>query len=180
MAKKEITKQQEAMIRVNQAGEYGAKQIYKGQLAVLGNTDEGPILRHMQEQELEHLQAYNRLAVQHSVRPTVLQPLWHVAGYVLGATTALMGKKAAHACTIAVEETIEEHYLQQMEELSSDTNKSAIQSELHRTIHKCYQEEIEHKHISEEHGGREALAYEHLSKAIKGVSKLAIWLSSKI
>lgn len=180
MATRKITKRQEEMIRVNQAGEYGAQQIYKGQLAILGNTEEAPVLQHMKEQEVEHLRAYNRLAVQHDVRPTALQPLWHVAGYALGAATAMLGKKAAHACTIAVEEAIEEHYQEQLRELPEEPQLNEAQAELRRTIHKCYLEETEHKHTAEERGGREAPAYEQLSRAIKGASKLAIWLSSKI
>ena len=90
------------MIRVDHAGEYGARRIYEGQLAVLGKSACAPTLKHMHEQELHHLRTFEELMVQNRVRPTVLQPVWHVAGFALGAATALLGEKAAMACTVAV------------------------------------------------------------------------------
>jgi ubiquinone biosynthesis monooxygenase Coq7 len=96
------------MLRVDHAGEYGAVRIYQGQLAVLGNRaakkQTADIIRHMEEQEQEHLKTFNDIVASRGVRPTALTPLWHVAGYALGAATALMGEKAAMACTAAVEE----------------------------------------------------------------------------
>ena len=94
------------MIRVDQAGEYGAVRIYQGQRAVLRNNK---VLKQMESQEREHLARFNALVVEHKVRPTLLQPLWHLAGFALGAGTALLGEKAAMACTVAVEDVIEEH-----------------------------------------------------------------------
>ena len=95
------------MIRVDHAGEHGAVRIYAGQLAVLGHTKAGDTIRHMAAQEAEHLETFDRLIAEHGVRPTALSPIWHVAGYALGAATALMGEKAAMACTAAVEEVID-------------------------------------------------------------------------
>lgn len=177
--KKRLSKDQKAMIRVNQAGEYGAARIYSGQLAVLGNTDAGPVLQEMKDQEAQHLKDFNKLAIEHGVQPTVFQPFWHIAGYALGAATALMGEKAAHACTIAVEETIEEHYQDQLDRLQHPEGEPEAQEELRQTVHKCYLEEIEHKHTAEDHGGREAPGYELLTSAVKKASKLAIWLSTR-
>ncbi|MBC6416598.1 MAG: demethoxyubiquinone hydroxylase family protein, partial [Rhodospirillales bacterium] len=101
------------IVRVDHAGEYGAQRIYEGQLAVLGCSPLAKTIRHMHEQELHHLKAFDRLVQERRVRPTALFPLWHVAGFVLGAATATMGEKAAMACTAAVEEVIDEHYAKQ-------------------------------------------------------------------
>jgi 3-demethoxyubiquinol 3-hydroxylase len=97
------------MMRVNHAGEYGAKRIYDGQLAVLKRSPVAPVIRRMAEQERRHLEAFEKLLPDRRVRPTALHPLWHAAGYALGAATALLGERAAMACTVAVEEVIDEH-----------------------------------------------------------------------
>src|SRR3546814_8918689 len=107
------------MLRVDPPGEYGARRIYEGQLAVLGNSACAPTLKHMHAQELVHLRTFEDLLVRHRVRPTLLQPVWHVAGFARGAATALLGEKAAMACTVAVEEVIDEHYAGQQEALAS-------------------------------------------------------------
>src|SRR5690242_4672724 len=104
----------EAMIRVDHAGEYGAVRIYQGQLAVLKSGAAADTIRHMAEQEERHLKAFDRLVNERKVRPTALEPVWRVAGFALGAATALMGEKAAFACTAAVEEVIDEHYAGQV------------------------------------------------------------------
>lgn len=162
------------MIRVDHAGEYGAKRIYEGQLAVLGGTPVAPTLRHMAEQEARHLEAFERLVVARRVRPTALQPLWHVAGFALGAATALMGEKAAMACTIAVEEAIDEHYRGQAERLGDD------EAALRDTIERFRAEELEHRDTAIAHDGERAPGYPVLSAAIKAGSRLAIWLSERI
>ena len=107
------------MIRVNQAGEYGAKRIYEGQLSILGDTTDGPVLQEMKEHEQVHLDAFNKLMIDKRVRPTALFPIWHIAGFALGAGTARLGKNAAMACTVAVEEVIEEHYEKQIASLGA-------------------------------------------------------------
>lgn len=161
------------MIRVDHAGEYGARRIYEGQLAVLGKSACAPTLKHMHEQELHHLRTFEGLLVKNRVRPTVLQPVWHVAGFALGAATALLGEKAAMACTVAVEEVIDEHYAGQSAQLEDD------QAALKDTIETFRQEELEHRDIGLDHGATETPGYELLSGAVKAGSRLAIWLSER-
>ncbi|MEQ1540414.1 MAG: demethoxyubiquinone hydroxylase family protein, partial [Sphingorhabdus sp.] len=124
-------KQLKSMIRVNQAGEFGAKRIYAGQLAIMG--DRHPAARsisHMAEQEQRHLDAFDRIMAERGVRPTALHPFWNVAGYALGAATAVLGPEAAMACTVAVETEIDLHYSEQLEELGdSEPELSALIAE---------------------------------------------------
>jgi len=162
------------MIRVNHAGEYGAKRIYEGQLAVLKNSPNAGIIRHMANQEQEHLDEFSRLISERQVRPTALIPLWHVAGFMLGAGTALLGEKAAMACTVAVEEVIDEHYANQNKILGDD------EKPLKETIEKFRQEELEHRNIGLEHHAEETPGYPILSGFIKAGSRAAIWLSTRI
>lgn len=161
------------MIRVDQAGEYGARRIYEGQLAVLGRSPAAATIRKMHEQELAHLETFDRLIAERRVRPTLLQPVWHVAGFALGAATALLGEKAAMACTVAVEEVIDEHYAGQSERLGED------EAELKKTIEDFRADELEHRDIGLEHDAEGAPAYPVLSGAIKAGSRLAIWLSER-
>jgi ubiquinone biosynthesis monooxygenase Coq7 len=161
------------MIRVDQAGEYGAARIYAGQLAVLGRTRAAPALRRMAEQEQRHLDEFNRLMVERRVRPTLLQPLWHVAGFALGAATAMLGEKAAMACTVAIEETIDAHYRRQAERLGDAAPK------LRDTIEEFREDELEHRATALAHGAQETPGYAPLTAAIKSASRLAIWLSER-
>ncbi len=172
----DLTKEQliERMIRVDQAGEYGAVRIYKGQLSVLGATATAPVIRRMAEQEKEHLETFNDLIGKRRARPTALLPFWHLAGFALGAGTALLGKRAAMACTVAVEEVIDEHYAGQIEQLD------ASEGELKEVCETFRRHEIEHRDIGLEHGARQAPGYELLTGAIKTGSRLAIWLSERI
>jgi len=170
------TEQQEVeqMIRVDQAGEYGAIRIYAGQLAVLRKgTRARKIVEHMAGQEQRHLETFNGLMRERKVRPTALMPLWHVAGFALGAMTALMGEKAAFACTAAVESVIDGHYAGQQQRLSK--NESALAE----TISTFRAEEMEHHDTSLAQGAEEAPLYPLLTGAIKGASRLAIWLSTR-
>jgi len=171
--------QQEAtkrMIRVDHAGEYGAVRIYEGQRAVLGNTDLGPVLAEMAAHEEHHLETFEGLIHERHVRPTALMPFWHVAGFVLGAGTALMGPKAAMACTVAVEEAIDEHYAAQIRELDADGHDPALRD----TCEKFRQDELHHKDIALDHDAEQAPGYKVLNKAIKRGSKIAIWLSERV
>ena len=169
-----------AMIRVNQAGEYGATRIYAGQLAILGKSTIGTTLKEMEAQEQEHLRVFNDLCVEKDVAPTIFQPLWHVGGYIMGAATALLGEKAAHACTIAVEEVIADHYQDQLVKLElleiRDGNRY---NNLQETISKFRAEELEHKKHAELEGGRQAPGYDLITGTIKAISKAAIWLSTR-
>ncbi len=162
------------IIRVDQAGEYGAVRIYAGQLAVLQEGPAKEAVRAMAKKEAEHLAEFDKLVAARGVRPTVLQPLWHVAGFALGAATALLGPRAAMACTVAVEEAIDEHYAGQAKALSDD------EKPLRRQIEKFRQDELEHRDTALKHEAEQAPGYPLLSAAIKSGSRLAIWLSERI
>ncbi len=164
----------ERMIRVDHAGEYGAARIYAGQLAILGRSPAAPAIRRMAEQERRHLAAFDRLVAERRVRPTVLSPLWHVAGYALGAATALLGERAAMACTVAVEEVIDEHYAGQIETLGG------AEPDLAAKLAEFRGHELEHRDVGLAHGAAEAPAYALLTAGIKRASKLAIWLSTRL
>ena len=161
-------------IRVNHAGEFGAKRIYEGQLAVLKNTKDAAVIEHMKDQELHHLETFEKLIVERKVRPTVLHPLWNVAGFALGVGTALLGPKAAMACTVAVEEVIDEHYADQAAQLTED------EGELKETINRFRDEELEHRDTAIELGGETTPGYPVLRRTIRAGSKLAIWLSERL
>ena len=156
----------ERMIRVDQAGEYGAVRIYQGQRAVLGKAASGAALAKMEQAERAHLATFDKLMVERRVRPTLLQPLWHLAGFALGAGTALLGEKAAMACTVAVEEVIEEHYARQAETLAG--------------TEPVLKTEIEHRDTALAAGAKEAPGYDALTAVVKAGSKLAIWLSERV
>lgn len=164
----------ERVIRVDHAGEYGARRIYQGQLAVLGNTRHGPVLRHMQAQEEAHLATFSRLIAERRVRPTALLPLWHLAGFALGAGTALLGARAAMACTVAVEEAIDEHYGAQEAALGED------EAPLRAEIARFRAEELEHRDIGLANEAERAPGYRLLSVAIKAGCKAAIRISERI
>jgi ubiquinone biosynthesis monooxygenase Coq7 len=162
------------IIRVDHAGEYGAVRIYEGQMAVLGRAAAAPTIRAMAAQERRHLEAFERLAIERRVRPTALQPLWHLAGYALGVGTALLGERAAMACTVAVEEAIDEHYRRQSERLGAE------EAPLKQTLETFRAEEDEHRRIGLAHGAEQAPGYALLRGAIKAGSRLAIWLSERV
>ncbi len=165
----------EEIIRVDHAGEYGATRIYDGQIAVFGkNSKIGKTIQHMADQEEEHIQKFNELILEHRVRPTLLLPIWNLAGYTLGATTAMMGEKAAMACTVAVEKVIGEHYREQQNLLEND------QKELKKTIKKFENDELEHHDIGIEHDAENAPGYAVMTKLIEFGCKTAIALSKKI
>ena len=161
-------------IRVDHAGEYGAERIYSGQLAVLGRGQHAATLHHMRDQEVHHLETFSRLVAARRVRPTAMLPIWHVAGFALGAVTAAMGAKAAMACTVAVEETIDAHYAAQQAALGED------EAPLKETIERFRLEELEHRDIGIEHGALQAPAYRLLTAVIKAGCKAAIRISERI
>ena len=165
----------ERAIRVDHAGEYGAVRIYEGQLAVLGHRSSktAAAIRKMAEQERRHLEAFDTLVNARGVRPTALEPLWRVAGFALGAATALMGEKAAMACTAAVEDVIDEHYAGQVARLDHDPALKA-------TVEDFRAEEIAHRDEALAHGAADAPGYKILSETIKTGCRLAIKLSERI
>lgn len=166
------------MIRVDHAGEFGALRIYEGQLAVLGGTrspsEDVRAIRRMAAQEQKHFDTFDRMVKERAVRPTVLEPVWRVAGFALGAATALMGEKAAMACTVAVEDVIDEHYARQIERLGAD------EPELKTAIQKFRAEECAHRDEALERGAREAPGYGFLSGAIRLSCRVAIALSERL
>ena len=160
------------MLRVDHAGEYGAVRIYEGQLAVLRRSPAAPAIRRMAAQEQKHLQRFDRLLPERRVRPTLLSPFWHAAGFALGAATALLGERAAMACTVAVEEVIDEHYAAQAAALDDEP-------ELKSTIEEFRRDELAHRDEGLAHGAEQAAGYDALTAAIKTASRLAIWLSTR-
>ena len=165
----------EEIIRVDHAGEYGATRIYDGQIAVFGkNSKIGKTIQHMADQEQEHIQKFEELIVKNRVRPTALIPVWNVAGFALGVSTALLGEKAAMACTVAVETVIGNHYGEQLSLLEDD------QKELKKTIKKFKADELEHHDIGIAHDAEKTPGYKVLSKVIELGCKTAIEISKKI
>ena len=165
------------MIRVDQAGEYGATRIYAGQLAVMGDrAPHSSEIRAMADQEAGHRAEFDALMAQRGVRPTLLQPFWNVAGFALGAGTALIGPEAAMACTAAIETEIDEHYTRQLEELEA----SGDDPELAGMIARFRDDEREHKDAAFAAGAEKAPAYPLLSAAIRLGCRAAIRLSERI
>ena len=167
------------MIRVDHAGEYGAVRIYEGQLAVFKNLPHKKnvteSLTRMAAEEEEHLDRFNRLVTDRNVRPTALNPFWHVGGFAMGAVTALMGEKAAHACTVAVETVIDEHYQSQINELEAMDDEEDLKA----TIIQYREEEIAHKQEALDAGAEQAPGYPLLSGAIQAICRLAIKTSER-
>jgi ubiquinone biosynthesis monooxygenase Coq7 len=162
------------MLRVDHAGEYGAARIYAGQLAVLRRSDAAPVLREMQAQEQQHLDRFADLIASRRVRPTAMLPLWHLAGFALGAATAALGARAAMACTVAVEEAIDAHYADQIAALDDS------EGELRSTLTKFRDDELQHRDIGLQHGAEQAPGYRLLSAAIKGGCRVAIRISERV
>jgi ubiquinone biosynthesis monooxygenase Coq7 len=159
---------------VNHAGEVGALRIYAGQLAVLKHTASAPVIAHMQEQEKHHKETFDRLLVAHQVRPTALMPLWHVAGFALGAFSAMLGEKAAMACTVAVESVIDQHYAEQ------ETPLDRIDPSLATTVRQFRQDEIDHHDIGIAHGAEQMPGYAGFIQMVTLTTKAAIWLSKRV
>ena len=166
------------LLRVDHAGELAAVQIYRGQRAVFdgapGREAIAADLAEMEAQEAEHLKRFDDILTQRRVRPTLLAPVWRAAGYVLGAGTALLGEKAAHACTEAVESVIEQHYADQIAEVAGR------EPELAAELARFREEELAHHDHAVEHGAREAPGYGLLSAVIKAGCRTAIRISEKI
>ncbi len=164
----------ERFIRVDHAGEFGAAQIYAGQLAVLGRGAQAATIEHMKAQEQRHLDIFSGLIASRRVRPTALLPLWRIAGYALGAATAALGPRAAMACTVAVEETIDAHYAAQEAALDDD------EAPLRATIAEFRGDELEHRDIGLANGAEQTPGYNLLAAIIKTGCRAAIALSERI
>ncbi|WP_448503023.1 demethoxyubiquinone hydroxylase family protein [Sphingomonas sp.] len=163
------------MIRVDQAGEYGATRIYAGQLAVMGERGaHAAEIAGMAQQEERHRDYFDAMMVRERVRPTLLQPFWNVAGFALGAATATIGPEAAMACTAAVETEIDRHYQQQLDMMGDGD------SELRETVARFRDEELEHRDIALASGAEQAPAYALMSGMIRLGCRIAIEASKRI
>ena len=166
------------MIRVDHAGERGAVAIYAGQRAIFGRAAATQTIAaktsEMEDGEKEHLKAFETMIREGEARPTLMTPLWDAAGFALGAATALLGEKAAHACTEAVETVIEDHYNAQLAELGDQDPK------LSETIRQFRDEEVTHRTYAQAHGAAEAPAYPLLTAVIKLGCRAAIAISQKV
>ncbi|WP_257539143.1 demethoxyubiquinone hydroxylase family protein [Sphingobium sp. CFD-1] len=164
-----------AMLRVDQAGEFGATRIYAGQLAVMGDRHpDARLIAGMAAQEERHRRTFDAMIARRGVRPTALTPIWSVAGFALGAVTAAIGPRAAMACTAAIETEIDRHYSEQLKELGQDD------PELSTLIADFQAEEVEHRDTALAHGAEQAPAYPLLSGAIRLGCRAAIALSKRI
>lgn len=170
MVKKKIRE----IVRVNQAGELGAIQIYKGQLAVLRNKPISKEIIAMLKQEERHYQTFSNLLTEHNIRPTFFYPIWKVGAYGLGVFTAMLGKEATMACTEAVEEVIVQHYEKQSKYLKKNKNN------LYKITTKFAREEKEHMDIANKLGTGKGFKYRLLKSGIKSISKIAIKIAKKI
>ncbi len=173
MAESRKTETIEQMIRVDHAGEYGAARIYAGQLAVMGGRGPvAPAIGRMRAQEARHLAVFDDLLTRRRVRPTLLHPLWHIAGYALGVGTALLGPKAAMACTVAVETEIDRHYQAQRDTLADGSDP-----ELAAHIADFQADEVEHRDTAAEMGGT---GFPVMSALIRAGCRAAIAVTQRI
>ncbi|XP_057194113.1 5-demethoxyubiquinone hydroxylase, mitochondrial isoform X2 [Triplophysa rosa] len=166
------------MLRVDHAGEYGANRIYAGQMAILGRTQTGPLIQRMWDQEKKHLEKFNTILGEQRVRPTLLLPLWNITGFLLGACSALLGKEGAMACTVAVEESISEHYNSQIRALMEDDPERY--TELLQIIKEFRDDELEHHDTGLEHDAESVPGYFFLKTFIQTGCKAAIYISQRV
>ena len=181
------------IIRVNHAGEFGAKIIYKGQISALKlkslllktNFDQSlkhsiELIEHMKQQEDVHFDYFDKQISEHKIRPTIMQPIWKVGGFALGFITALINEKAAMCCTTAVEEVIDDHYQEQIKLLKKEGSADFKTKELQERIEKFREEELEHRDLGYQEGAADIKYFAPLSAAIKSMTKFAICVSKKI
>ncbi|XP_031720252.1 NADPH-dependent 3-demethoxyubiquinone 3-hydroxylase, mitochondrial [Anarrhichthys ocellatus] len=166
------------ILRVDHAGEYGANRIYAGQMAVLGRSSTGPLIQEMWDQEKKHVAKFNEILAENRVRPTALLPLWNIAGFALGASSALLGKEGAMACTVAVEESISEHYNSQIRALMEKDPERY--TELLQVIKEFRDDEMEHHDTGLEHDAESVPGYWLLKTAIQLGCKAAILVSQRV
>jgi ubiquinone biosynthesis monooxygenase Coq7 len=183
-----------SIIRVNHAGEYGAKVIYTGQIKafqIKKDYKNLKIVEEMKMQEEVHYDYFNKKIIDEKIRPTLLSPVWGVGGFILGFLTGIIDKRAAMCCTTAVEEVIDEHYQNQIKSLnnitslenkgrSDDKNQQEAICELKEKIEQFRIEEVEHRDIGYDNRARDLPYFKPLSSFIKFITKTAIFLSKKI
>ena len=175
---KKTNKRVQEFIRVDHAGERGAVKIYEGQLLALNtivkNDDLKKKIEDMKQHEIEHCQFFENEIKKRNIEPTKFLPLWDLLGVGLGFSSTLLGKKAAMLCTASVEEVIDKHYLDQINQLGPD------EDELKKKITKFRQDELDHKDIAYEEGASKKGLYSIMDKMIKTASKIAIRISEKV
>ena len=167
------------IIRVNHAGEMGARVIYQGQIFAFRLKNQIPqvkITEEMLKQEQEHFNYFNQQIIHKQIRPTVMQPIWKVAGFALGFATAFIGVKAAMTCTVAVEEVIDKHYQQQLNYLQNSSHNT----ELTKKIFQFQQEELDHRDLAYNNQAKQFIAFKPLYNFISATTKIAIAISKKI
>jgi ubiquinone biosynthesis monooxygenase Coq7 len=167
------------IIRVNHAGEMGAKVIYQGQIfafCLKNQNQQLALTKKMLKQEQEHFDYFNRQIISYQIRPTIMQPIWQIGGFALGFATAFIGVKAAMVCTVAVEEVIDKHYQQQLDYLQKSSNNI----ELINKISKFQQEELEHRDLAYNNQAKQFMAFNPLYRFIEITAKIAIAISKKI
>lgn len=164
------------IIRVDHAGEYGAKRIYQGQLSYPVNQQTTTTIKHMLEQEELHLSYFTNLLLERKIRPTIFMPFWHAIGYTLGKASVMIGPKMAMLITQSIEEVIEQHYQKQIDYLKSHN----MEEELLTNIKQFQLDEIEHKDIALELGSSEVLCQDTIGRIIKYMCNVAIHLSKAI
>lgn len=183
-----LRKKLSEMIRVNHAGEFGAKYIYQGQIKAFElkkDHESKKLVEEMKEHEDVHFDYFDNKIVSHKSRPTLISPLWKVGGYAMGFITAIIDKKAAMACTTAVEEIIDEHYQEQIEFIGrekkhlSAQEKEAIE-ELEVKIKEFREDELHHRDIGYDNHASDYKFFHPLTAAIKIITKSAIAISKKI
>ena len=176
--KKSSKKKIEEFIRVDHAGERGAIKIYEGQLLALNTVVKDDAMKktieEMREHEREHADYFEKEIKKRGIRPTKFLPLWDLLGVSLGFGSTILGKKAAMLCTASVEEVIDEHYQNQIDQIESD------EKELKKKIIKFREDELHHKDIAYEKGATKKGLYSIMDKIIKTGSKVAINISEKI
>ena len=175
---KKTSKKVEEFIRVDHAGERGAVKIYEGQLLALNtlikNEDLKKTIEEMKVHETEHCQFFEKEIKKRNIKPTKFLPLWDLLGVGLGFGSTILGKKAAMLCTASVEEVIDKHYLDQINQLGPEENK------LKKKIAKFRQDELDHKDIAYEEGASKKGFYSIMDKIIKTSSRRAIRISEKV
>ncbi|CAF1016439.1 unnamed protein product [Brachionus calyciflorus] len=174
----ESKKQLDRILRVDHAGEYGANRIYAGQMAVLGKTPVGPTIQHMWDQEKDHLKKFEELIPKYRARPSALLPLWDIGGYALGFGSALLGKEAAMAVTVAVESVITEHYNNQLRDLLEKNPEK--HTEILEVIKQFRDDEQAHHDTGLEHEAEKAIFYRPLSEVVKAGCRAAVWVAERV
>ena len=167
------------IIRVDHAGELGADRIYWGQMAVLGKDPKnGPIIHEMWNQEKAHLNKFESLVLEHRASKSLFTPFWSIAGFMLGAGTAMLGPKSAMACTVAVEKVITEHYNNQIRQLIADD--PAEHKEMIEVLSKFRDDEEHHHQTGLENEAELAPGYQFLSRGIEFICRTAIKIAEKV